>query len=184
MTRNDTPLTQEQSDFAAEHEDLIGKYLGIRRLPKDEYYDVVVFGYLRAVRRYLTIPALQEHKFSTIAYKAMQCDLGGYFAALRAAKRAAAVLEYDDEFHNYATAMEDPVSMQVEHTADLQETHSRLFRCLTPSQSKIVHLKVRGYSKRETAKAQGIRPKEVTAELEAARNNVIRFAPELMERAA
>lgn len=179
---NDIPLTQEQSAFAAEHEKLIGRYLGIRRLPKSEFYDVVVFGYLRAVRRYLTIPRLQERKFSTIAFNAMRTELFDYFRAQRAAMRQATVLEYNEDRHT--ANLEDPVALQMELAEDLAQTRRRLFRYLSPDQKKIVHLKVSGYSVREAAKAQGVRPKEIKAELDAARDNIIRFAPELMERAA
>lgn len=44
------PLTTEESDFAAEHHDVILRYLRKARLPYDEFYDIAVFGYLRAVR--------------------------------------------------------------------------------------------------------------------------------------
>lgn len=74
MIPNETPLTAEQSAFAAEHHELIGDYLRLRRLPVDEYYDTVVFGYLRAVRRYCTMPVLHKYKFATIAYHAMMCE--------------------------------------------------------------------------------------------------------------
>lgn len=179
---NDIPLTEEQSAFAAENEKLIGKYLGIRRLPKNEFYDVVVFGYLRAVRNYLTTPSLQKYKFSTIAFNTMHTELSNHFRAQRAAMRCATVLEYDEE--RYTASLEDPVAMQVERAEDLARTRRQLSRCLSLGQSKIIHLKVSGYSVKEAAKARGVRPKEVKAELEAARVNVIRFAPELMERAA
>lgn len=179
---NDIPLTEEQSAFAGEHESLIGKYLGIRRLPKDEYYDVVVFGYLRAVRNYLTIPRLQEYRFATIAFRAMSCELSNHFRAQRAAMRHATVLEYNEDRH--AISLEDPVATAVECAEDLAQTRRQISRCLSTKQNKIIRLKVSGYSVREAAKAHGVRPKDVTAELEAARDNVIRFAPELMERAA
>ena len=68
------PLTQEESDFAAAHHNLIGRYLRRARLPEDDFYDVAVFGYLRAVRKYLARPELRQYKFSTIAYRAMSCD--------------------------------------------------------------------------------------------------------------
>lgn len=179
---NDIPLTEEQSAFAGEHESLIGKYLGIRRLPKDEYYDVVVFGYLRAVRNYLTVPRLQTYRFTTIAFRAMSCELFNHFRAQRAAMRYATVLEYNEDRHT--DSLEDPVAMLVERAEDLAETRRQLSYCLSTRQNKIIHLKVSGYSVREAAKAHGVRLKDVTAELEAARDNVIRFAPELMERAA
>ena len=49
-------LTEEQRQFAAENHNLIYKYLWDRRLEIDDYYDIAVFGYLRAVKRYLTEP--------------------------------------------------------------------------------------------------------------------------------
>ena len=49
-------LTDEQRQFAAENHNLIYKYLWDRRLEIDDYYDIAVFGYLRAVKRYLTEP--------------------------------------------------------------------------------------------------------------------------------
>lgn len=49
-------LTDEQRQFAAENHNLIYTYLWDRRLEIDDYYDIAVFGYLRAVKRYLTEP--------------------------------------------------------------------------------------------------------------------------------
>lgn len=179
---NDIPLTEEQAAFAAEHEKLIGKYLKIRHLPTSEYYDVVMFGYLRAVRRYLTIPELRAHKFKTIAFKAMQSDLGSHFRALRAEKRSAPVVEYIADLHT--NDLSDPVTTLVERRADYLETRKRVFQCLTPTQGKIIALKVRGYSDCAAATEGGFRRPEVKAELKAARDNITRFAPELAERAA
>ena len=42
-------LTEEQRHFAAENHNLIYTYLWDRRLEVDDYYDIAVFGYLRAV---------------------------------------------------------------------------------------------------------------------------------------
>lgn len=182
MKPNDIPLTSEQADFAAENHDLIGKYLHLRHLSVDAYYDVVVFGYLRAVRRYLTIPALREHKFVTIAYRAMMCDLGNYFCAQRRDKRTAIVWQLDEERH--AAELDDPVPTQAEQSLSLRETERTLACCLTHVQSKIIYLKADGYSNWETARTCGIRPKQLRSELEAARDNIVRFAPALQDRAA
>ena len=48
------PLTDEQKDFAAENHGLVYAFLNAHDLDENEFYDVVIFGYLRAVRRYLT----------------------------------------------------------------------------------------------------------------------------------
>ena len=48
----EVPLTPEQCLFASEHHSLVYKFLNENHLPIDEFYDVVIFGYLRAVSRY------------------------------------------------------------------------------------------------------------------------------------
>ena len=39
------PMTQEERDFAEQHHNLVIDFLRYRRLPMDEFYDVVIFGY-------------------------------------------------------------------------------------------------------------------------------------------
>lgn len=65
------PLTEEQQRFAAENHDLIYAFLHRGRLPVSEYYDVAALGFLRAVQRYLTLPALKKYAFPTIAWQSM-----------------------------------------------------------------------------------------------------------------
>ena len=47
--RFNAPLTEEEQKFAEENHYLIAKYLRKRRLPIDEWYDVVIFRYCRSV---------------------------------------------------------------------------------------------------------------------------------------
>ena len=46
MLNYNTPLTAEESAFAAEHHHLLLSYLKKARLDFDEFYDIAVFGYL------------------------------------------------------------------------------------------------------------------------------------------
>ena len=50
------PMTQEERDFAEQHHNLVIDFLRYRRLPMDEFYDVVIFGYLSAVQQYIRTP--------------------------------------------------------------------------------------------------------------------------------
>ena len=54
-------------------------FLRRRRLPESEYYDVVIFRYLRTVQLYCTKPQLHRYKFETIAFKAMDWQLKSYW---------------------------------------------------------------------------------------------------------
>ena len=96
MKANHTPLTPEQSDFAAAHHNLIYSYLNKRGLSVDKFYDIAVFGYLRAVRKYFEREDLREYKFSTIAYPCMQSDIGNHFRAQKAQMRTAEIIQFDD----------------------------------------------------------------------------------------
>lgn len=65
-------FTAEECRFAEENHHIIGEYLQMRRLPENEWYDVVVFRYLNAVRNWLARPELHKWKFRTIAYQGMR----------------------------------------------------------------------------------------------------------------
>lgn len=98
MKANNTPLTPEQSDFAAEHHNYVYSFLAKRFLSEDEFYDIAIFGYLRAVRNYCERPELQKYKFSTIAYNSMRSAVGDHFRAQKAQKRMAEIIPFDEAY--------------------------------------------------------------------------------------
>lgn len=69
------PFTDEERAFAAQHHGLVDKYLSRFRLPADEWYDVAVFGFLRATRNWIRRPELHKYQFSTIAFRAMSSSV-------------------------------------------------------------------------------------------------------------
>ena len=86
------PLTEQQKDFAAANHGLVHAFLNAYGLNEDEFYDVVIFGYLRAVRRYFTEANLKKYKFGTIAWNCMRVDLLNHYKANRRQKRNAEVV--------------------------------------------------------------------------------------------
>lgn len=72
----ESPMTEEERSFAEKNHNLIRKYLHIRKLPYDEWYDVVVFRYLISVKRWFALPGLHVYKFETIAFNAMRSAIG------------------------------------------------------------------------------------------------------------
>ena len=70
------PLTLEESRFASEHISIVYRYLRQQGLNSDEWFDVVIFRYLLAVKRWFALPDLQQYKFVTVAYKAMRSAVG------------------------------------------------------------------------------------------------------------
>lgn len=70
------PLRWKNKPLQQKNHDLIKKYLNIRRLPYDEWYDVVIFRYLLSVKRWFAIPELHKHNFEIIAFYAMRSAIG------------------------------------------------------------------------------------------------------------
>lgn len=71
-----TPLTVEEQQFATDNHYLVYKYLRLRKLPPDDWYDVVIFRYLRPVKRWFAYPELHEHNFEIVAFYAMRSAVG------------------------------------------------------------------------------------------------------------
>ena len=88
----EVPLTKEQQTFATAHHSLVYKFLNENRLPEDEFYDVVIFGYLKAVRDYFSDLTAQQFTFSTIANRRMKFCLFDYFRTQERRKRNMEVL--------------------------------------------------------------------------------------------
>lgn len=63
------PLTKEQRRFAEENHHLVFTFLNQKDLPESAFYDVVIFGYLKAVQEYCEVQALHRFKFSTLAFQ-------------------------------------------------------------------------------------------------------------------
>lgn len=75
----DLTLTPEETAFAIENQYLINKYLRIRGLKIEDWYDVVVFRYMRSVKRWFAIPELHKYKFQTIVFNAMRSAVGNEY---------------------------------------------------------------------------------------------------------
>lgn len=69
-------LSDTEKQFAENHHNLIYGFLRSRNLKPEEWYDVVVFGYLNAVHNWFSRPELQQYAFATIAYKSMFSSYG------------------------------------------------------------------------------------------------------------
>lgn len=70
------PLTPEEQAFASDNHDIVFKYLAFNKLNRNEWYDVVIFRYLRSVQRWFREPQLHVHNFEIIAFYAMRSAVG------------------------------------------------------------------------------------------------------------
>lgn len=144
------PLTYQQRAFAAKHHRLVYKFLSEKYLPADEYYDVVIFGYLRAVRRYFTEQKLHKYRFSTIAWSCMRADLTNH---MRTVKKT---VELPDNVSTQETAWQ---------YMELKLIIYELSKRLPAKQMQIVILRMYGYSVSEISEIKGLSAKQVRRNL-------------------
>ena len=74
--RADFILNKHEQEFATSQHHLIEQYLRMKGLPIDEWYDIVVFRYLRSVYRWFHEPELRKYSFRSVCFLAMRSAIG------------------------------------------------------------------------------------------------------------
>nr|DAM27058.1 MAG TPA: hypothetical protein [Caudoviricetes sp.] len=69
-----TPLTPEEQAFAEENHSALEWCMRIQRLD-DDLYDIAVFGYLQAVKKWFARPELRKWSFKTIVRQSVRSSL-------------------------------------------------------------------------------------------------------------
>ena len=87
--KNMEPLTAEEKAFSADLEnyDQFFKYMKINKLDQEEWYDILILHYLRAVKKYLNIPHLQQYEFGAVLFKTLDSARSNYCKAMTTQKR-------------------------------------------------------------------------------------------------
>ena len=146
------PMIKEERGFAEQHHELVIDFLRCKRLPMNDFYDIVIFGYLSAVQQYFRNPPAGV-KFKAMAFRAMKDSIlrdGEYNAR---AKRCAYIISLDDM--NVQDPKQD-TERQIEGKALLEQVVS----VATPKEAKIISFLMDGFALREAARRLKI-PKAV-----------------------
>ena len=146
-------MTPLQRQFAEEHQDTVFRFLSHKNLSIEDYYDIVIFGYLQAVQEYDENPALSHFQFSTIAWTKMSDCLSKHFSYENKPKRKAPTVS----IHTYSSDGLTLNEILPDRRKDLQaQTADRLLAmevlsCLTETERRMVHMKADGLTCREIA---------------------------------
>ena len=136
------PMTKEEREFAEQKHDLVVEFLHRRHLPMNDYYDIVIFGYLSAVQQYFRNPPAGV-EFKTMAFRAMKDAIlreGEYHAR---AKRCGYTVSLDTEgYHSTIPDQKQDVERQTERKALLEQAA----KVATPRENKIIELLVDGFA--------------------------------------
>ena len=170
-------LTSEQQQFAAEHHNLIYAFLNRKGLKEDEYYDIVCFGYLQAVKRYFNEPLLKKYAFTTIAWQNMLRDMSNHIKKMSRQKRNvdtisihSSICENDGRTLTREEVIPGVDSLMADFETDLllHDIASRVSK----RQMNVIRLKYGGYSNREIAKSQKMKVTDVDEMLKNVRGTV------------
>jgi len=139
-------MTQEEREFAEQNHDLVIGFLRCKRLPMDDFYDVVIFGYLSAVQQYFRDPP-SNVPFKTMAFRAMKDSVlreGEYHSR---AKRCGYTVGLDGVSSTLTDPRQD-TERRVEGKALLEQAAS----VATPREAKILSPLVDGFALHEAAR--------------------------------
>lgn len=151
------PLTREQQRFAEENHHLVFTFLNQKQLPESVFYDVVIFGYLKAVQEYCEVEALHRYKFSTLAFKRMRSSLSNYYKYLSRKKRCAPTVSFNELIGNEDGLYREDIISRPDALMYQFETELLLHALadsLPRREMRIIRMKVRGDRMHDIAKQE------------------------------
>ena len=163
----DRPLTEEERVFSAnlENYDWLFKYMKINKLDQEEWYDILILHYLRAVKKYLNIPHLQQYEFSTILFRTLDnARINYYFRDMNREKRmpSGGIVSLDweeDSMNGKRTAPMTWIDLKqsVEKTVMYHEMISEILSNLNDVQAEIFKMTMEEYNREEIKRYLGIK---------------------------
>lgn len=162
----DRPLTEEERVFSAnlENYDWLFKYMTINKLDQEEWYDILILHYLRAVKKYLNIPHLQQYEFSTILFRTLDNARINYFRDMNREKRmpSGGIVSLDWEEDSMNGKRTSPMTwidlkQSVEKTVMYHEMISEILSNLNDAQAEIFKMTMEEYNREEIKRYLGIK---------------------------
>ena len=149
---NMQPLTLQERQFAEDNHDFVYKFLRIYHLKRDEYYDIIIFGFLRAIKKYFSRPELRQYEFNTIAEYAMRADLYYHYRKRDWRRRIAPCVSLEEPVNDTDRLID---TIQVADTtfelAVYNSLMGKISSLLSPEQLSIFTMRAEGYTMNEIA---------------------------------
>lgn len=150
-------LTPCQKQYAEDHINLVYKFLHNMELSVDEFYDIVIFGYLAAVQEFDEKPELANRcAFTTIAWQQMKNCLCEHYTYLNRAKRKTILLSIHSEDTVSLDALLPDRKRNIPDTVSDRQYLQELMSHLTHKEREVVLLKAQGMTYSEIAVQCGI----------------------------
>ncbi len=155
------PLTDPERKFAEENHNLIYGFLHRYGYDLENYYDIAVFGYLKAVQVYHRREDLRDkYDFPFISWQYMRAEIGNHLKMQNAKKRKPmeTVVSLDAEIAESGNLYNLIGGGAPESEVMETELLAELLNGLSDRQRKITEMKIHGYSNREAYSGLEIKP--------------------------
>lgn len=152
-------LAYNEQEFAKENLKLVYKYLSLKKLKEEDFFDIVILGYLFAVKQYLTKEHLKKYSFSTICFKCMDRSMSLYYKRQNTANKYICniPLHLDYEIDEKAELYDFiPTIGNFEDDVVFNLAFSQAIENLKPAEKEIVHLLKENYSFVEIARIRNV----------------------------
>lgn len=154
------PLTDSERQFATENHNLVYCFLNRYGYSMENYYDVAIFGFLKAVQIYSRREDLRnKYDFPFISWQYMRSEVGNHCRMEDAKKRKplGALVSLDAEYAETENLYNCIGGKSPELEAVAMEQVEELLNGLSDAQRKIAELKVAGYRSKEIYSALGMK---------------------------
>lgn len=142
------PMTTEEREFAEQNHGLATEFIRKKCLLADDFYDIVIFGYLSAVQQYFRDPPAGV-EFRAMAFRAMKDSVLREGEYRSRTKRCGITVSLDGmSGHDIISDSRQDTARQVEGKALLEQAA----RVATPRESKIINLLIDGFALHEAAR--------------------------------
>lgn len=158
------PLTDFERKFATENHNLVYDFLHRHGYSLENYYDVAIFGFLKAVQIYNRREDLRKkYAFPFISQQYIRSEIGNHCRMKEAKKRKPleTLVSLDAEYaetENLCNCIGVVCGKSPESEIMAMERMTEMLNSLSDIQRKIAELKVDGYSSKEIYSALEIKP--------------------------
>lgn len=147
------PLTEQEKQFAEKNHGLVYSFLYRYKYNVDDFYDIVIFGFLKAVQVYQRkVGVKRKYDFPFIAWQYMRSEIGNHFRMESAMKRKMETASISLDICGIGYSLEDSYIGK--------ESYLEYIQGLDSVQRKMIGWRIRGYSNAETC--SGLRMKKST----------------------
>lgn len=146
------PLTEEEKELATENHSLVYSFLHRHNYAIEDFYNVVICGYLRSVQVYNRRNDIKEkYQLAFIAEQYMRAEIANHFRKEHSMKRKPreSVLSFDANYAETETLYNLFGGKSAEEEVLEEERFTELLEQFSSQQKDILKLRLEGYNNKE-----------------------------------